>query len=51
MKEKKHFNIRIDKDLWVFLKHESARQEISMMEIIENCIIKLKNKSDKKALT
>lgn len=51
MAEKKSFNVRLSKDLWVFLKKESLTREVSMTEIIENCIIKLKDKIDKKALT
>jgi predicted HicB family RNase H-like nuclease len=51
MKEKKSFNVRISKELWVFLKNESARTEKSMIELIENCIIKMKSKAEKKSLT
>lgn len=51
MKEKKSFNVRMSKDLWVFLKNESARRETPMVEIIENCLLKMKEKLDKKVLT
>lgn len=51
MQEKKSFNVRISKDLWMFLKLESARQGTSMIHLIENCLIRMKNKIDKKALT
>lgn len=51
MQEKKCFNVRLSKDLWIFLKNESTRQEKSMIELIESCLIKLKNKVEKKMLT
>lgn len=51
MKEKKHFNVRLRKDLWAFLKSESARQEKPMAELIEICVAKFKEKIEKKMLT
>lgn len=42
----KAFNVRIDKDLWLFLKQTSIRREMSMNEIISECIQKYKTKSE-----
>lgn len=47
-KEIKNFNMRIDKDLWMFLKAEAAATETSMTDIISACVDKLKRKKEKK---
>ena len=47
----KTFNVRLKKELWMFLKKEAANKETSMAGLIESCIIKLKNKAEKKVLT
>lgn len=49
MKKKtvKAFQIRLDKEVWMFLKLLSARQERSMNLIIEECVNKYKKRFDK----
>ena len=42
------FNMRVPKEIWLFLKKTSAAQEISMTEIIIRCITKYKKKLDNK---
>jgi predicted HicB family RNase H-like nuclease len=44
----KTFNIRIPRELWVFLKKSSVDQDRSMNEIIVSCIEKLKKKKENK---
>lgn len=46
----KTFNIRLPKEIWVFLKESSLKNEISMNEIINLLILKYK-KSLEKCLT
>jgi predicted HicB family RNase H-like nuclease len=46
--EMKTFNVRIPKDMWVLLKHESIRKELSMNAIITECLNKYKKKLEKK---
>lgn len=43
----KTFNLRIQKDLWVFLKKKSTEQECAMTEIISKLIRSYKNKCEK----
>jgi len=38
----KHFNIRMPKDIWMFLKTTAATNEVSMTEIVVACIEKYK---------
>lgn len=38
----KALNVRLPKDVWLFLKHFSADRELSMNEIIVMCLKKLK---------
>lgn len=47
-KEIRTFNIRIPKDLWIFLKKEAMKEESSMAEIIIQLINKKKKKIEKK---
>jgi len=47
----KTFNIRIPKKMWVYLKHESIKQEKTMNVIIVSCLEELMKKKDKKLLT
>ena len=42
----KTFNMRMPKDMWMFLKNAAAQQEISMTEIIVRCVDKYKKKFD-----
>lgn len=42
----KTFNMRITKEMWTFLKHESVNQGCSMTEIVNNCLDKYKKKLD-----
>lgn len=44
----KNFNLRMSRDLWIFLKERSARSEISMTEIILYCVEKYKKKFENK---
>lgn len=41
-KEIKNFNMRIEKDLWMFLKAEAAETETSMTDIISACVENLR---------
>ncbi len=47
MEELKTYSIRMPRDVWKFLKKESAEQEVSMNSIILECIMKYKNKMKK----
>jgi hypothetical protein len=47
-KEIKSFNVLLPKELWAFLKKESAYREVSMVEIIKSLVEKYKNKTEKK---
>ena len=40
----KTFNMRMPKNIWLFLKKAAADQEISMTEIIIRCVDKYKKK-------
>ncbi len=42
----KTFNMRIPKEMWMFLKQTAAQQEVSMTEIIVRCVDKYKKKFD-----
>lgn len=44
----KAFNIRIPKDIWVFLKKKSIDQEKAMNAIVIDCLEKYKKKCEKK---
>ncbi len=44
MKDYKNINLKISRDMWLFLKKASALQERSMTTIIAECINKYKNK-------
>ncbi len=46
----KAFNVRLSKELWAFLKKQSAEQEKSMNGIIIKCLEKYK-KTREKTLT
>jgi len=46
--EIKNFNMRIDKELWLFLKSQAAAKETSMTDIIVSCIEKHKRIIEKK---
>lgn len=49
MKEEiKTFNMRIPRDIWLFLKKTSADQDISMTEIIVRCVDKYKKRLESK---
>lgn len=47
-KDIKMFQIRMPKDMWVFLKKTSVDQEISMMDIIVRCVDKYKKRIENK---
>lgn len=49
--EIKALNIRIPKELWVFLKVESTKKETSMNSIIELCVKRHKERLDKRRLS
>ena len=38
----KTFNMRMPRDLWIFLKKTAAEQEVSMTDIIIRCVDKYK---------
>jgi len=42
----KTFNMRMPRDLWIFLKKTAAEQEVSMTDIIIRCVDKYKKKID-----
>lgn len=44
----KSFQVRLPKDIWVFLKKTSAEQERSMNEIIQECVKKYVKRIDSK---
>jgi len=46
--EIKTFNMRMPKDIWMFLKKTAAEQEESMTDIIVRCVKKYKKKFDDK---
>ena len=47
-KDIRTFNMRMPTDLWLFLKNQSALQQVSMTEIIIRCVDKYKKKFDNK---
>lgn len=47
-KDIKMFQMRMPKDMWVFLKKTAIDQEISMMDIIVRCVDKYKKKFENK---
>lgn len=49
--EIKNFNMRIPKELWMFLKSEAASKETSMTDIIVACVGKYKKRIEKKLTT
>jgi hypothetical protein len=44
----KAFQMRMPKDIWLFLKKTAADQERSMMDIILTCVEKYKKRCEKK---
>lgn len=46
--DKKMFNIKLSKDLWVFVKIRAATEDTSMAAIIERCVEKYKKRLEKK---
>lgn len=44
----KTFNVRMEKELWVFLKKLSIQKEMSMNDIIINRVKKLRDRKEKK---
>lgn len=46
--DNKHFNIRVPKSLWMFLKNDAATNESSMTDIIVACLEKYKKKIENK---
>ena len=47
-KEIKMFQMRMPKDMWVFLKKAAIDQEVSMMDIIVRCVDKYKKRMENK---
>ncbi len=43
-KDIKAFQMRMPKDMWIFLKKTAIDQEISMMDIIVRCVDKYKKR-------
>ena len=50
-KQFKCFQVRLDHNIWKFLKITAADQETSMGEIITRCITKYKNKLENRLTT
>ena len=48
MAEKKIFNVRLEKDLWTFIKKKGIDRELSLNEIIIDLIKKYKKKCEQK---
>jgi len=48
MKEKKIFNVRMDKDLWSFLKKKGVDREMSLNNMIIYLASQYKKKCEKK---
>lgn len=48
MKGIKAFQIRLPKEIWAFLKKKSVDRELSMNQMIIECLTKYKNKSENK---
>lgn len=48
MTQKKIFNVRLDRDLWSFLKKKGVDRELSLNEMIIDLIEKYKKKCEKK---
>lgn len=46
--ELKNFNMRMPKEIWLFLKHTSAHKGISMTDIIVACVEKYKKRIESK---
>lgn len=46
--ELKYFNMRLPKDVWMFLKHSAVSQELSMTDIIVTSLEMYKKKLEKK---
>lgn len=47
-KDIKLFQMRMPKDMWIFLKKTAIDQEISMMDIIVRCVDKYKKRMENK---
>lgn len=47
-KDIKMFQMRMPKELWIFLKKTAIDQEISMMDIIVRCVNKYKKRLENK---
>lgn len=50
-KDIKSFNIRLTREMWMFLKKEAANRETSMTNLIQMSVDKFKNRCEKKELT
>jgi len=48
MQDKKIFNVRLDKDLWTFIKKKGVDRELSLNEMIIDLIRKYKKKCENK---
>lgn len=48
MEDIKKFQIRISRDLWIFLRRQSIEQENSMNRIVETCLTKYKKSLEKR---
>ena len=47
-KDIKHFNMRMPKDLWLFLKNQSAKKGTPMTFMISDLVEKYKNRIEKR---
>jgi predicted DNA-binding protein len=46
--EIKSFNVRLPREIWIFLKRVSAEQERSMADVVAECVDKYKRKLENK---
>lgn len=51
MSDDKTFNVKLPRDLWIFLKRKAADEDTSMAKLILKSVEKLKKNADKKLLT
>lgn len=47
MSEMKHVNMRLPKELWVFLKTLATQKETTMMNIVNKCLMRYKKSIEK----
>jgi hypothetical protein len=48
--EMKTFNMKMTKELWLFLKRNAVAKELSMTEIVNTCVEKYRKQEEKNNL-